>query len=91
MFFISPLFLMLMVPVMLLTLWAQWRLRSVFGRYSEVRNMQGWTGARAARALLDSQQIAQGAGIVAGAQGQGTLGHVEAQARAGRQLGQARK
>jgi Zn-dependent membrane protease YugP len=57
MFYISPLYLMIMLPVMALTMWAQWRLRSVFSRYSEVRNMQGWTGARAARALLDSQGL----------------------------------
>ena len=36
-------------------------------------------------------QIAQGAGIVAGAQGLGTLGDVQTQACPGRQLGQARK
>ena len=30
-------------------MWAQWRLRSMFGQYSQVRSMQGLTGARAAR------------------------------------------
>jgi uncharacterized protein len=42
---------------MILTLWAQWRLRSVYGKYSQVRNQQGRTGAQAARILLDSQGL----------------------------------
>ncbi len=57
MFFIDPRYLIIMLPVMALTMWAQWRLRNVYGRYSQVNSLQGLTGARAARALLDSQGL----------------------------------
>jgi|SRR5579859_1244644 len=50
-------YLLFMLPVMALTMWAQWRVKSVYTQYSQVRNQQGLTGARAARMLLDSQGL----------------------------------
>jgi Zn-dependent membrane protease YugP len=38
---------------MALVLFAQWRVRSAYARYSQVRNAYGLTGAEAARRLLD--------------------------------------
>jgi Zn-dependent membrane protease YugP len=57
MLFFDMRYIIVMLPVMILTLWAQWRLRSVYGKYSQVRNQQGRTGAQAARILLDSQGL----------------------------------
>ena len=51
-FFIDPYF-WLTIPGMLLALWAQFRLRSMYGRYSRVAAGRGLTGAQAARYILD--------------------------------------
>jgi Zn-dependent membrane protease YugP len=45
--------LFVMLPGLLLGLWAQWRLHSAFGKYSQVRVESGLTGAQAARRILD--------------------------------------
>ncbi len=42
------------LPGLLLGLWAQWRLHSAFGKYSQVPVESGMTGAEAARRILDS-------------------------------------
>jgi Zn-dependent membrane protease YugP len=57
MYFFDPRYFIFMLPPLILAMWAQWRLRSIFGQYSQVRSMQGLTGARAARMLLDSQGL----------------------------------
>ena len=49
-------FLFLIAP-MLLGLWAQWRVKSAFGKYSEVRATSNITGADAAREVLSAAQI----------------------------------
>jgi Zn-dependent membrane protease YugP len=46
--------LFVMLPGLLLGLWAQWRLHSAFGKYSQVPVASGLTGAQAARRILDS-------------------------------------
>jgi len=56
-FYFDTRYFILMLPVLVLTLWAQWRLRSVYKKYGQVRNQQGLSGARAARILLDSQGL----------------------------------
>ncbi|HTD78152.1 MAG TPA: zinc metallopeptidase [Chloroflexota bacterium] len=52
-FFFDPRYLLFALPAMALVLFAQWRVRSAYARYSEVRNAYGLTGAEAARRLLD--------------------------------------
>ena len=47
-------YLFVMLPGLLLGLWAQWRLHSAFGKYSQVRIESGMTGAQAARRILDN-------------------------------------
>src|SRR5437867_9653188 len=47
-----------MVPTMLLTLLAQWWVKSAYTRASQVPNMQRITGAQAARRILDSAGLA---------------------------------
>ncbi|KXG75986.1 hypothetical protein AN619_14500 [Thermotalea metallivorans] len=44
---------LLLIPAILLTLYAQGRVRSTFHKYLNVRNMRGYTGAEVARAILD--------------------------------------
>jgi len=53
MFFFDPLWLILAIPGLILGLSAQVRVRSAFGAYGKVANSRGFTGAQAARAMLD--------------------------------------
>ncbi len=53
MFFFDPLWLILAIPGLILGIWAQMRVRSAFGTYGKVGNSRGYTGAQAARAMLD--------------------------------------
>lgn len=46
-------YLLLVIPAMLLAMWAQMRVSGTFKRYSQVKNARGYTGARAAREILD--------------------------------------
>ncbi|MDA2938461.1 zinc metallopeptidase [Acidobacteria bacterium AH-259-A15] len=55
--FFDPLYLMIIAPGLLLSLWASWRTKSNFKKYSQVRSASGFTGAQAA------QQLLAGAGI----------------------------
>lgn len=50
--FIDPLYLMMLAPALLLSLWASWRVKSNFKKYSKVRTGRGITGAQAATELL---------------------------------------
>ena len=54
MFWFDPLYLVFIIPALILTLFAQWRVRSTYQKYSQVANQQRIPGARAARQLLDS-------------------------------------
>ncbi len=49
----------LMVLVFLASLFIQWRLQAVFGRWSRVANAQGLTGAEVARRILDAHGLHQ--------------------------------
>jgi Zn-dependent membrane protease YugP len=42
----------LFIPPFLLAIYAQWKVKSAFNRYSRVRSMSGMTGAQVAQALL---------------------------------------
>lgn len=53
MFFFDPIWLILAIPGLILGLWAQLRVRSAFGAYGKVGNARGYSGAQAARAMLD--------------------------------------
>ena len=57
MFAFSPLYLIIALPGLLLALWAQWRVKSAFNKYSKVRSGRGLTGAQAARKILDSNGL----------------------------------
>jgi len=47
------LWLLLALPGLLLGLWAQYKVKSAFGKYSKIKNSRGMTGAQTARAMLD--------------------------------------
>jgi Zn-dependent membrane protease YugP len=48
----DPLYLLMIAPGLLLSLWASWRVKSAFNKYSKVRSMRGLTGAEAAQEML---------------------------------------
>ncbi len=50
-------YLLLIIVPMLLGLWAQWRVKSAFGKYSQIRATSNLSGADAARQVLASEQI----------------------------------
>jgi uncharacterized protein len=50
----DPMYMLFMLPALLLSLWATFRTKSAFSKYSRVRTASGRTGAQAAQALLDS-------------------------------------
>jgi Zn-dependent membrane protease YugP len=55
--FFDPMYLLFIAPGLALSLWASWRVKSTFNKYSKVRSMRGMSGAEAAQELL------RGAGI----------------------------
>ena len=59
MFFFNPWYFIISLPALLLAIYAQWRVQSALNKYSQVYTGQGATGARVARALLDSYGLTQ--------------------------------
>jgi hypothetical protein len=53
----DPTYLLFLAPALLLSLWASFRTRSAFNKYSKVRAASGLNGAQAAQRLLDSAGI----------------------------------
>ncbi|MFQ5525487.1 MAG: zinc metallopeptidase [Thermoanaerobaculia bacterium] len=51
------LYLMFLIPPMLLSLWASFKTKSAFNKYSKVRTANGLTGAQAAKRLLERAGI----------------------------------
>lgn len=49
--------IILLIPAILLTLYAQIRVRSAFSRYSEVATIRRYSGKEAARAILDAEGL----------------------------------
>lgn len=49
----SPLYFVFALPALLLGLWAQFKVKSSFSKYSQVRSMTGLSGAELARRMLD--------------------------------------
>jgi len=50
--FLDPAYLIFLAPGLILSLWASWRVKSSFRKYSGVRSIRGMTGAQAAAELL---------------------------------------
>jgi Zn-dependent membrane protease YugP len=53
----DPVYFIFIAPALLLSLWASFRTKSAFNKYSQVRTMRGLTGAQAAKAMLDRAGI----------------------------------
>lgn len=52
MFFYNPTYILFMLPALILSLLAQWWVKSTYSRWSRVRNSRGISGAQAAQQLL---------------------------------------
>lgn len=48
---------LILVPALIISAWAQMKVKSTFDRYSRVRNINGYTGAQVARMLLDAEGL----------------------------------
>ena len=59
--YFDPLYFLFALPAMLLGLWAQFRVKGTFNKFSQVRSARGMTGAQAARSILDSAGLRDGA------------------------------
>jgi len=55
--FLDPMYLLIIAPGLILSLWASWRVKSNFKKYSTVRSGRNITGADAAAELLQSAGI----------------------------------
>ena len=55
--FFDPFYLVFMLPGLALSLWASFRTKSAFNKYSKVPSATGYSGARAAQLLLDRAGI----------------------------------
>jgi Zn-dependent membrane protease YugP len=53
----DPVYMLVMVPGLVLSLWASFKVKSTFNRYSQVRPRSGLSGADAARALLRRSNV----------------------------------
>ena len=49
----DPMYLLFVAPAFLLSMWASFKTKSAFKKYSKVRIMSGQTGAQAAQTMLD--------------------------------------
>jgi uncharacterized protein len=55
--FFDPTYLLFILPALALSLWASWRTRSAFNKYSRVRAATGLSGAQAAQRMLERAGI----------------------------------
>lgn len=53
----DPIFFLFLIPPILLMLFAQWRVKNTFSKYSQVLNQRGMSGAEAARKILDDNGL----------------------------------
>ncbi len=58
MFFWNPLYFVFALPGLLLALYAQWKVNSAYGKYSQVRNSRNLTGEEVAAYLLRQNGLA---------------------------------
>lgn len=55
--FFDPMYLLLMVPGVLLTLWAQSKVKGTYRRYSQIPSTMGMTGAQVAQTILNKMGV----------------------------------
>ncbi|SHH17353.1 zinc metallopeptidase [Clostridium grantii] len=49
--------IVILIPALIISAWAQFKVKSTFEKYSKVRSMNGLTGAQVARRLLDDEGL----------------------------------
>lgn len=57
MFYIDPFYLYLVVPALLIAMWAQFKVSSTFKKYSAVKSERGYTAAMITRQILDENGL----------------------------------
>jgi Zn-dependent membrane protease YugP len=57
MFYFDPLYFVMLIPAMLLALWAQAQVKSAYNKYTQVPNSRGITGLQAAQYLMSAQGL----------------------------------
>ena len=55
--YIDMTYIVLVLPAVILSLWASWNVKHTFEKYSRVMNTRGLTGAQAARRVLDANGL----------------------------------
>jgi len=55
--YFDPLYFVFAIPGMLMAMWAQWRVKSTFAKYAQMRNMHGLSGMDVARQLMQNEQL----------------------------------
>ncbi|MBI5395662.1 MAG: zinc metallopeptidase [Verrucomicrobia bacterium] len=55
--FYGPTDFMFFIPALIITIWSQWKLRSTYGKYSQIEAKSGLTGADVARQILDGEGL----------------------------------
>ncbi len=57
MFYFDPVYLLFVGPGMLFGMWAQFKVKSAFGKFSQVATQRGMTGADVAKAILQTENV----------------------------------
>lgn len=60
MFYFDPMYFAFALPALLLVFYAQWRVKSAYGKYAKVRNMMGIDGVAVAERLLSANGLSLG-------------------------------
>jgi len=66
MFYLDPTYMLFALPAMILVIYAQYKVRSTYGKYSRVRSHSGMTGAEAARVLIPANGLSVRTEVVRG-------------------------
>jgi Zn-dependent membrane protease YugP len=57
MFYLDPTYMLFALPAMILVIYAQYKVRNTYMKYSRVRSQSGLTGAEAARVLIPANDL----------------------------------
>lgn len=55
--FFDPMYFLLLAPALALSLWAQWKVKRNYAKYSEVRSSSGLSGAQVAQSILSGNGL----------------------------------
>ena len=66
MFYFDPMYMLFALPAMLLALYAQFKVKGAYKKYSRVRSQNGMTGADAARVLIPANDLSIRTEVISG-------------------------